>query len=213
MSAPRQAWAPFCRAYAEQCARLETRHSSGLGESDAVDFEQRWEHVQQVVRAAQWLARETEADAMIVEAAAWLHDIRKGEPKHADAAADVAPALLAQTDFPPQKVAAVAEAIRLHEGLTRPVGAPPLQPLEAAVLWDADKLTKVGVQALAFNLSTHWAKGSTLAERRRSAEEFVRDTLARTVESFNTEPARALAQRRFAAMQEALHHWAEDEAL
>jgi uncharacterized protein len=206
-------WAAFCRALAEENARTDTRRKCRPAEGGNVAFEHRWEHVQQVVAAARWLARETGADAEIVEAAAWLHDIHKGEPNHAEAAADDAPGLLAQTDFPAHKIAAVAGAIRWHEGLTRPYGEPPLRPLERAVLWDADKLTKVGVQALAFNLSACWFDGLSLAERRRSVDSFTRETLAETVESFNTEPARELARWRYAAMLAALDAWAEEEVI
>lgn len=205
-------WAPFCRALAEARAREDSRRACGGNGDGALVFDHRWEHVQQVVAIALWLAEETGADREIVEAAAWLHDIRKGERHHAQAAADAIPGLLAQTDFPPQKVAAVAEAIRAHEGLTRAPDEAPMQPIERAVLWDADKLTKVGVQALAYSLSACWFDGMTLIERRRSADEFARTTLARTVESFNTTPARAEGRRRYAAMLAALGAWEREEA-
>src|SRR5690606_14553585 len=120
-------------------------------------FSYRWEHVQQVVRNGLWLARQYEgADADVVLAACWLHDAKKAEKNHAARGAELALTLLAELDFPQQKAGRVAEAIGLHEGLYRPAAdwseasgepfraAPPLRPLEAAILWDADKLAKVG---------------------------------------------------------------------
>src|SRR5687767_11210787 len=95
----------------------------------------RWEHVQAVVRLARWLARETGADAEVVEAAAWMHDIAKGQPQHAAAGAVAARGILLETDFPADKIERVVEAITHHEGLFRETV---LEPLEAAVLWDAD---------------------------------------------------------------------------
>ncbi|MBA3533831.1 MAG: hypothetical protein H0T73_18085, partial [Ardenticatenales bacterium] len=69
--------------------------------------------------------------------------------------------------FPSEKIEAVAEAIAQHEGLTRPAAdwrkregtpfcaAPPLQPIEAALLWDADKLSKIGPLAFLHFLPTY----------------------------------------------------------
>jgi uncharacterized protein len=182
---------------------------SGLGA--AVPFEHRWEHVRQVVGLALRLADELGADAEIVEAAAWLHDICKAEPQHARAGATEAARFLQETDFPPDKRAAVVDAIEKHEGFYRPVGAPPLAPLEAAVLWDADKLSKLGVAALAITLGAPYVRGKSLAERRRYVDDFARDVLSRTVESMNTEPGRRLARVRYDAMKQTLDAWAREE--
>ncbi|MGL4649675.1 MAG: hypothetical protein ACRC1H_09735, partial [Caldilineaceae bacterium] len=145
-----------------------------------------------------------------IEAAAWLHDIRKLEPRHAARAADETPAILAATDFPAAQVGAVALAIARHEGMTRDDGAPPLAPLEAGVLWDADKLSKLGVGALMQSIASPYDAGRTLAERRANLLRWTHTTLARTVASFNTPTARAWGARRHAAMLAALAAW-EDE--
>jgi uncharacterized protein len=177
------------------------------GPEELQPFAYRWEHVQQVVQMALVLADLANADVEIVEAAAWLHDVHKGLPQHARAGADEALRFLPETDFPPEKVAAVAAAIAQHEGLTRPDNAPPLSPLEAAILWDADKLTKIGVQALAYTLSSPSVAGLTLAQRLEYMADFVRTVLPATVRSMNTYPARERAQLRLANMLGALDQW------
>jgi hypothetical protein len=87
-----------------------------------------------------------------------------------------------------------------------------LHPLEAAILWDADKLSKLGVQALAYQLSSGYLIGQTLAERRRTCEEYIHKKLRETVTSMNTAPARRLAEERQRTMVAVLAAWAREEA-
>ena len=176
-----------------------------------VPFSYRWEHVQEVVRLACWLAEQLAADSEVVEAAAWLHDVCKGQPKHALAGAAEAEHFLPTTDFPAAKIPAVLAAIREHEGLYRKVNASPLEPLETAILWDADKLSKLGVQALAFSLSTVYHAGLTLRQRRENMLDFLENSLSRTVESMNTKPARRAAKQRYKNMVTVLTLWQEEE--
>lgn len=171
--------------------------ASRYGTAD-VAFNYRWEHVQTVVMLARRLAELTAADTDVVEAAAWLHDICKwshGEDHPAAGAAFVR-AFLPQTDFPPDKVEAVANAIAVHQGLYLQEA---LDGLEAQVLWDADKLAKIGLTA-AFHW-TGWALAGSqlhtmddLLDRGRNAE-----WQAKTVASMHTEPARRAAASRLAA--------------
>jgi uncharacterized protein len=205
---PQEHWRAACRALAEDRATAEAR---AAWHHAPIPFNHRWEHVQEVVSLALWLAVNTGADPSAVEAAAWLHDICKMQPQHAWAGAAEAEHVLADLDFPPAKIPIVVAAIRQHEGLYRPAGSEPLQPLEASVLWDADKLSKIGVQALAFSLSAPYTAGKTLAERRTYIEQFVRTVLAKTVRSMHTEPARCMAQMRYRAMVAALEAWAQEE--
>lgn len=193
------------RAEAEVCTRLQ------LAADAVIPFNYRWEHVQRVVQMALWLADTTGADPDTVEAAAWLHDICKREPNHGKAGAVAAQEILRNTDFPPNKIATVADAIARHVGLTRKPGATPMTPLEAAVLWDADKLTKLGVSALAYNLSLRQFDGMTLAERCAELAHFTRTVLVKTVASMNTAPARALAEARYQAMVAFLEQWERED--
>ncbi|MDX1613924.1 MAG: HD domain-containing protein [Candidatus Promineifilaceae bacterium] len=163
-----------------------------------VTFNYRWEHVRAVATLAVRLAELVEADAEVVEAAAWLHDARKetGE-EHAAVGAAFARDFLATTDFPAQKIERVAQAIANHQGLWRDE---PLNDLESAVLWDADKLSKLGLTA-AFHFT-----GWTLNGRRDEDGPFsTRDLITRgadadwqdrTVASMHTAPARRAARTR-----------------
>ena len=205
----RIAWRADCKALARSRAAAEDGEAAGR---DGGPLAYRWEHVRQVVGLALRIGSRVDADFEVLLAAAWLHDIAKGQPDHAAAGAAEARSFLATTDFPTQKVDAVVAAIAQHEGLTRPVGAPPLEPLEAAVLWDADKVSKLGVSAIALALSSAHVVGSTLDERYQYTAGFARDVLAQTVQSMNTAPGRALATRRYADMLAALDAWLQEQA-
>lgn len=206
-------WRMVCTTIMRSAADHEARVAWSLGPEAPLPFDHRWEHVLEVVRLAVWLARETGADPEVVEAAAWLHDVRKLAPDHSSAGAEAALEILPGTNFPACKIDRVAQAIRVHEGLTRPPGAAPLDPLEAAVLWDADKLSKLGVQALFYGLSTHHAAGKSLHARRSDFDRFATRTLARTAASMNTAPAQRLATQRQDRMRRVLSWWREEETL
>lgn len=162
-----------------------------------VSFNYRWEHVATVVALAVRLARLTGADLEVVEAAAWLHDICKElREKHPEEGANFARAFLPQTDFPPHKIERAAQAIEDHMGLWREA---PLTNLESMVLWDADKLAKIGLTAV-----FHWIGGSLAGSRPTSVAELIAqgrqaDWQSKTVASMHTTPARRAAEARFAA--------------
>lgn len=177
---------------------LNGRH----GDIDA-SFDYRWEHVNAVVTLAMRLGELMEADAEIVEAAAWLHDVCKwthGED-HAAAGAVFARDFLPQTDFPREKIEAVAEAIADHQGLWRDE---PLTVLESQVLWDADKLSKLGLTAV-----IQWTGRALAGDQSRTVAELMsrgRDPewlrlQTRIAASMHTAPAQEAAARRIAAYQ------------
>lgn len=211
ITATNAGWRTVCQRHAEQRATAEARKGWKTKDNEALPFNYRWEHVQAVTALALDLAAATGADREIVEASAWLHDICKEEPSHGIAGARAARTLLEQTDFPPDKIEPVAAAISSHVGLYRAPDAPPLEPLETAVLWDADKLSKLGVQALAYNMSMNFMRGLSLAQRRENLREYTEAVLSRTVASMNTPPGRALAQQRYQAMLDTLARWAREE--
>lgn len=91
-----------------------------VSSNKAIPFSHRWEHVQAVVSLALWLARQTGADTEVVEAAAWLHDIRKGTAGHGAAGEREARRILQQTNFPPEKLPLVVDAIGHHGDCTVP---------------------------------------------------------------------------------------------
>lgn len=203
-------WRDACMTLAKARAAEEARILWQVVEPTPIPFDYRWEHVKQVVEMALRLGEEVGADLEVVEAAAWLHDIRKLEKQHALAGAAEAEPFLRTTDFPPEKIAAAVDAIAKHEGFFRPGDQPPVEPVEAAVLWDADKLTKLGVGAVLASMASPYVAGEDLPTRYEFANSFTRDVLARTVTSMNTAPARILAEARYAEMIAFLDSWKEE---
>jgi len=114
-------------------------------------FNYRWEHVLQVERDALRLLRAVGGDRDVVLASAWVHDRYQsaftGED-HGPRAADWATASLATHGFPAAKVERVCACVRDHSGRPHTL---PEQPLEARLLWDADKLAHLG----AFEILMH----------------------------------------------------------
>lgn len=192
-SSGRPTWQEVVQKEAYEATLVEAKTRWGL---QTPFFNHRWEHVQAVVRLASRLAELTDADRDVVEAAAWLHDCRKkgrGD-NHGDEGARAARQILAQTDFPVDKIEAVADAIAKHIGLYLDE---PVEPLEAAVLWDADKLSKLGTTSV-----LHYIEDWIATERgtvAQLAEHFAcLEWPERAVNSLHTAPARAAGQRRLA---------------
>jgi uncharacterized protein len=183
-------WRAAVKRAAQEAARAESR---ACWEENDVAFDYRWEHVQAVVRLAVRLATLTGADQEIVEAAAWLHDVAKPDSKkHGQDGAAIARRVLRQTDFPAEKIEVVADAIVKHVGLFTD---DPVEPLEAAVVWDADKLSKLGATAVLHFL------GYKLMMGEKTTEQWLEELpdvswMERTVRSFHTAPARAAGQKR-----------------
>lgn len=160
-------------------------------------YNYRWEHVTAVVALALKLAELTGADREVVEAAAWLHDVRKAAgDKHPQQGAKFARKKLAMTDFPPEKIERVAQAIEDHMGLWRDQ---PLQNLESQVLWDADKLAKIGLTAVFHRVGDTIARGKPTTTADLIANGRDAPWQAKTVSSMHTEPARRAAIARFQA--------------
>lgn len=157
-------------------------------------FNYRWEHVLAVHTLALKLARLTGADLEVVEAAAWLHDIRKDAGKdHPRQGAAYARDFLPQTDFPPQKIEQVAQVIEEHMGLWRDA---PLHSLESQVLWDADKLSKLGLTA-----AFHWLGMALTRNESPPLSDLIADLRdadwqEKTVASMHSAPARRAAAQR-----------------
>ena len=181
--------------------------SENREDSGKESFNYRWEHVQAVVTTAVALAKQTNGDVEIVEAAAWLHDIRKEtREQHPVEGAKIARQLLPNTDFPAEKIAAVALAIEEHMGLWRDV---PLENLESQILWDADKLTKIGLTAV-----FHWTSNRIQKEKQFTTFDMIENGRAaewipKTVASMHTKPAQRAAKKRYAAF---LKVWEQLEA-
>lgn len=190
----KKAWRKAVRNAMWKSADKQTTKKSA---ADNPAFSYRWEHVRAVVKTAKKLAKLTGADKEVVEAAAWLHDVaKKAGEQHPQEGAKFALKFLPKTDFPEDKIAHVATVIEDHMGLWR---EEPLTDLESQVLWDADKLTKIGVLA-----AVHWVSGDVTRNRIGKTEDVIKRLKstrwrAKTVASMHTEPARNAAFHRFVA--------------
>jgi uncharacterized protein len=189
----------------QQAARQAALHeATARGIQEPPCFAYRWEHVQAVVRTARRLAALTGADVEIVEAASWLHDVAKPHSRdHGRDGAIAARQILAQTDFPAYKIDAVADAIAKHVGLFT---EEQVEPLEAAVLWDADKLTKLGATAVlhftgAWMARDHAARGANVSTSELLEHLLDGEWQERMAQCFNTVPAHAAGQRRLGAFR------------
>ncbi|MGH2544376.1 MAG: HD domain-containing protein [Ardenticatenaceae bacterium] len=226
-----QDWLAACRTVAHDAALAEERERMGwmVHEDREPPLCYRWEHVRRVVGNARWLLAQLPADQEVVIAAAWLHDVKKGAKDHGALGAEFAREFLPTTDFPPDRIEAAADAIMKHVGLFRPANdwsesegapfrpAPPLQPIEAAIVWDADKLSKVGpvglVHFMFFELAALQRRGESMTtEAFHEPNRRWLDTVApRILMSFNTIAAQRKAFQLHAAYES---FWlAEDEAL
>ena len=151
-----------------------------------ISFNYLWEHVRAVAALADKLGQILEADLEVLEAAAWLHDVTKvdGE-QHAATAAEFARQLLTKTDFPKNKIDQVARTIADHVGLWRDK---PLSNLHSQILWDADKLSKLGL-----TFSVHLTGMVAAGNKPTSTRELIISALEssrqkKTIQCLHTQP-------------------------
>ena len=106
-------------------------------------FNYRAEHNTLVLSIGTGMGKELDADMEVLKAAILLHDIGRSVVKkgHGEIGAKMAGEILKDTDFPPEKISAVEYAISAHVGWDESIP----ETLEARILWDADKLSKLGV--------------------------------------------------------------------
>ncbi len=111
-------------------------------------YNYRADHIDEVVALSKHLAEGTNADMDVITLAAWLHDLDKpgvgGIPTqhHGIVSAEMAEEILTQEEINPATIAKVSDVIRKHVGLTLDE---PLEPIEAQIIWEADKILKLGV--------------------------------------------------------------------
>jgi uncharacterized protein len=106
-----------------------------------------WDHTERVLRLALRIGRKEGADLGVVELAALLHDVGRGEEDrsngkvcHGRSGAALAEKILRRQGLDPATVRAVVHCVRTHRyrGRAKP------RTLEARVLFDADKLDSIG---------------------------------------------------------------------
>jgi len=143
--------------------RLEALARAAAGDADgAHDIN----HLHRVWgNARRLLADHTEADALVVLAACYLHDLVNLPKNHPERhlasrqAARLATTQLAALDFPAALLPGVAHAIETH---SFSAGLSP-ETIEAAIVQDADRLDALGAVGLARMFYTAGRMGSALA--------------------------------------------------
>lgn len=194
MSAHRQA--------AYEAEVLRHWHGNPDGAHDLAHLRRVWRNCQKIARA------EGGADLEVLLAAAIFHDVvnlPKDAPNRAEASrmsAELAARYLAQTDFPADKIAAVAHAITAH---SFSAGIAPETP-EARILQDADRLEALGALGLARMFYVAGALGGGLFDAqdplgqnrplddRAFALDHLEVKLFRIAETMQTAEGRALAE-------------------
>jgi uncharacterized protein len=182
-------------------------------EADGGDGAHDLNHLHRVWRNARSLLdAHPEADALVVQAACYLHDIvnlPKNDPERHLAsrrAATLAQSTLARAGFPPARLDGVAHAIEAHSFSA--AIAP--ETIEAKIVQDADRLDALGAVGLARLFYTAGRMGSALAhpadplatdralDDRAYALDHIACKLASLPTSMQTAAARTLAQARLA---------------
>ena len=195
---------PDLAAWRPRFAALAADASGNDGAHDA-------SHLDRVCRSAEaLLAHHPEADALVVMAASYLHDLvnlPKDDPDRAQASrrsAALARERLAQLGFPADRLDAVAHAIEAHSFSA----AIPATTIEARIVQDADRLDALGAIGLARMFYVAGSMGRALAhpsdplaesrepDDRAWTLDHIVVKLARLPEMMQTEAGRDMANER-----------------
>ena len=131
-------------------AWLAASASDTLASEGGADAAHDLDHVVRTMAIAHRIQAREGGDLGIVLAAVALHDIgqereRRDGGDHAAIGAEMAGAVLANTQFPQSLIPAVQQAIREH----RTTGETSPQTLEGRILFDADKIDSLGAVGIA----------------------------------------------------------------
>jgi uncharacterized protein len=146
-------------AWRSRLAALAAQHADSDGAHDASHLERVWRNAQAL------MAEHPEADALVVLAASYLHDLvnlPKNDPRRGQASrlsAELARDELAKLGFPGARLDAVAHAIEAHSFSA----ALPATTIEAKIVQDADRLDGLGAVGLARMFYIAGRMGSSLA--------------------------------------------------
>ncbi len=167
-------------------------------------FDYRGDHVMLVTALARQLARAAGADETVVTLAAILHDSAKpglgGSDEHEVLSARIAEQVLIAEGLDSGLIEQVCDVIRRHAGLTL---REPLRPIEAQVLWEADKLVKLGVTGLLHYVvnGLRIRPGINMRQLAQSVIDFL-PLASKIASSMNTELARKIASERMRHLRE-----------
>jgi HD superfamily phosphodiesterase len=123
---------------------LARQYWPGISPEDEPYYNYRYQHVEQVDRDARKLLAAHGGDEDIVLASVWIHDRYKPQfegENHAARAAAWANENLVKLGFPKEKLPAVVYAVGNHAVFGGKISP---EHKEAQILWDADKLGKIG---------------------------------------------------------------------
>jgi uncharacterized protein len=189
-------------------AAMAAGASGGDGAHDSAHLERVWRNAQAL------LEQHPEADALVVMAACYLHDLvnlPKNDPERNQASrrsAQLARHQLGWMNFPPERLDAVAHAIEAHSFSANI----PAESLEAKIVQDADRLDGLGAVGLARMFYIAGRMGSALAhpedplgigrefDDRHYALDHIMVKLARLPGMMQTAGGRALAEERLARL-------------
>jgi uncharacterized protein len=202
---------PELDVWRPRLAELAAAAMAGQGPDGAHDlnhFERVWRNAQSL------LAHYPQADALVVLAACYLHDlvnVPKDDPRRSSASrlsAELASVRLAALGFPPDKIPAVAHAIEAHSFSA----GVPATTLEARIVQDADRLDGLGAVGLARMFYIAGRMGSALAhgsdplahdrplDDKSYSLDHIEAKLARLPGMMQTEAGRQLAEARLATL-------------
>jgi len=116
------------------------------------------------------------------------------EDGHGVKGAEEARKILERTDFPEEKIAAVCQVIAEHVGLYRDH---PVEPLEAEILWDADKLAKLGAISLVHFFCLSPCLGPATIDALLAEGQRFLGLQAKMVESMNTPLGKEMGRERY----------------
>ena len=165
-------------------------------------YNYRFDHVQQVVSLAKHLAKDTDANLDVIILAAWLHDIDKpgvgGDSIHGVDSARLTEEVLVEEGIDPEIVSKVSDVVKQHVGLTL---EKPLEPLEAQILWEADKILKLGMIGLLQSTlnGTRLFPGRGLNKIAKDLREFL-PLASQIVECVVTERGKVVANKRLESL-------------
>ena len=163
-------------------------------------YNYRLDHVEEVVELAKYIGESTDADLEVVTLAAWFHDLAKpgvggiNAKDHGRVSGELAEDWLTKAGYDSEITSRVSDVIRKHVGLTL---EKPLEPIEAQVLWEADKILKLGfiglIQYILNNIRI--SAGLSLIEISEKLHEFL-PLATKIARSVNTERGREIADDR-----------------
>jgi uncharacterized protein len=169
-------------------------------------YDYRGDHIEQVVHLAKYLATESNADLEVVTLAAWFHDLAKpglggtSIKNHGIASAEIARKWLTEKEYDTAAISRICQAIEQHVGLTL---KKPLGSIEAQVLWEADKIHKLGLIGLLQYIlnGIRIEPGNSLGDFHTRIVEFL-PLAEKIAASAVTEKGKALANRRLQTLKE-----------